>query len=150
MKQYEQLSRYCQVPLIVPKLPGQIAMLPSHVAIGYSIPTSSGGARYELWELENRRVHLLGGSPQEQMDIYKKLASRAAVMSVDGNMAMMVARNFSEYWEAGVWVDHPEKGTSEKPLYLDCWRRSCENIRREWERLAVLQPRQLSLLTEVL
>lgn len=144
MKQYEQLSNYCQVPLIVPKLPGQIALLPDSVAIGYSILTRYGGARYQLGELQGRRVHLLGGSPGEQMDIYKRLAGRADVMSADGNMAMGVARDFASYWD-GKWVDHPEQG-ADKPLYLDCWRRSCENIRREWERLAVLQPRQLALV----
>ena len=59
MKQYEQIANCCQIPLIVPKLPGQIAMLPNHVAIGYSIPTSYGGAQYELAELQGRRIHLL-------------------------------------------------------------------------------------------
>jgi hypothetical protein len=146
MRQYEQLSHYCQIPLIVPKLPGQIALLPAHVAIGYSIPTSYGGAQYELGELQGRRVHLLGGSPYEQMEKYKLLAVRAEVISVDGNMAMKIAREYSEYWQYGAWVKHPEKGTLGKSLYLDCWRRSCENIRREWERLAVLPPRQRALV----
>jgi hypothetical protein len=71
MGQYQQLVGYCEVPLIVPKLPGQIALLPAEVAIGYSLPTSYGGARYELWELEGRRVYLLGGSPHDQMEVYK-------------------------------------------------------------------------------
>jgi len=122
-------------------------MLPADVAIGSSMPTSYGGAQYELWELQGRRVHLLGGSPHEQMETYKSLAGRAEVMSVDGNMAMMVARNFSEYWDAGQRIDHPEKGTKGISLYLECWRWSCENIRREWERLIVLQPRQLELIS---
>jgi hypothetical protein len=61
LAQYEQRASVCETPLIVPKLPGQIALLPAHVAIGYSLPASYGGARYPLWEMEGRRVHLLGG-----------------------------------------------------------------------------------------
>ncbi|HEU0004042.1 MAG TPA: DUF6610 family protein [Ktedonobacteraceae bacterium] len=148
MKQHRRLSNYCQIPLIVPKLPGQIGMLPDHVAIGYSIPTSYGGAQYELGELQGRRIHLLGGSPHEQMDLYKRLDGWAQVMSVDGNMAMRIARDFSKYWQRGVWVDHPKKGTSGKLLYLDCWQRSCTNVRREWQRLTELSsvpPLQMTL-----
>lgn len=148
MKQYEQLSCSCQIPLIVPKLPGQIAMLPHNVALAYSIPTSYGGARYELGELIGRRVHLLGGSPHEQMDLYRRLDGWAQVTSVDGNMAMRIARDFSKYWQHGAWVDHPRKGTPGLSLYLDCWQRSCTNIRREWQRLAELSsvpPYQMTL-----
>jgi hypothetical protein len=83
------------------------------------------------------------------MDLYKRLDGWAQVISVDGNMAMRIARDFSKYWQHGEWVDHPEKGTPGKSLYLDCWRRSCENIRREWERLATLQPRLPQQLTLV-
>lgn len=110
MGQYEQLRNYCQIPLIVPKLSGQIALLPDHVAIGYSLPTSYGGAQYELAELQGRRIHLLGGSPHEQIDVYKRLDGWAQVMSADGNMAMRIARDFSKYWQHGTWVDHPKKG----------------------------------------
>jgi hypothetical protein len=57
MRQYEEISQYCQIPLVVPKLPGRIAFLPADVAIGFSVPSSYGGARYDLYELQNRRVH---------------------------------------------------------------------------------------------
>ena len=139
MRQYEQIALSCQIPLIVPKLPGQIARLSTDVAIGYSIPSSYGGARYDLWELAGRRVHLLGGSPLDQMEVFRQLAGRTTVLSADGNMAMGVARNFAQYWDGG-WIDHPEKGMSDKSVYLDCWRKSCENIRREWETLVELHP----------
>lgn len=139
MKQYEQLSPYCQIPLVVPKLPGQIALLPTSIAIGYSVKSTYGGAKYDLWELHGRRVHLLGGSPRDQMEVFRQLAGRANVLSADGNMAMGAARNFAQYWDGG-WVDHPEKGSTDNSLYLECWRESCKNIRREWETLVDLQP----------
>lgn len=145
MHQYNQLSRCCQIPLIIPKHPGQIAKLPPHVAIGYSVPTTYGDAGYDLWELQGRKVHLLGGSPLEQMKIFRLLSGRAQIISADGNMAMGVARNFAQYWDHG-WIDHPEKGTPDKSLYLECWSWSCANIWREWEELVVLQSRQLALI----
>jgi len=59
---------------------------------------------------------LLGGSSGDQMEVFRQLAGRAEVMSADGNMAMGIARNFAQYWDAG-WVDHPEKGTAGVSLY---------------------------------
>src|SRR5581483_1402700 len=61
IQQAEQLSAYCEIPLIVPKLSGQLEMIPAFFAIGYSIPSSYGGAQYPLWELAERQIHLLGG-----------------------------------------------------------------------------------------
>jgi hypothetical protein len=46
--QYREMAVYCEIPLIVPKLPGQVAMLPDDIAIGYSIPTSYGGAKVSI------------------------------------------------------------------------------------------------------
>lgn len=50
LEQRDRLAPFCEIPLIVPKLAGQLALLPPEVAIGYSIPTSYGGAQYPLWE----------------------------------------------------------------------------------------------------
>lgn len=145
LMQYEQLASYCQIPFIVPKLHGQVALLPADVAIGYSIPTSYGGAKdVKLWEMEGRRIHLLGGSPQKQIEIYKTLSLCAQVMSADGNMAQLMATQFAKYWD-GDWVEHPQRGTNTPDLYLDCWRRSCTNIRRAWGKVVDLMPAQLTL-----
>jgi len=138
LTQYREMAVYCEVPLIVPKLPGQVAMLPNDIAIGYSIPTSYGGARYPLWELEGRRIHLLGGSPHEQMDVYKTLSPCAQVISADGNMAQKMATQFAKFWQNGVWVAHPERHTNTPDLYLECWHRSCLYIRDAWARLTEL------------
>jgi len=140
LTQYRELAVCCEIPLIVPKLPGQIAMLPADIALGYSIPTSYGGARYPLWELEGRRIHLLGGSPHEQMELYKILSTSAHVMSADGNMAQKMATGFAKFWQSGVWVPHPERHTHTPDLYLDCWQRSCTNIQAVWQRLTELSP----------
>ena len=147
LMQYEQLASYCQIPLIVPKRFGQIALLPPDVALGYSIPTSYGGAKdIKLWEFEGRRIHLLGGSPQKQLECYQTLSACAQVVSADGNMAQLMATQFAKYWETGRWVEHPQRGTNTPDIYLDCWKRSCSNIREEWGRLVHLSPSQLTLL----
>jgi hypothetical protein len=119
-------------------LGGLLGELMQGIAQGFAIPTSYGGARYSLWELEGRQVHLLGGSPHDQMEIYRGLSTCARVMSADGNMAQKMATQFAKFWQDGVWVPHPERKTNTPDLYLDCWRRSCTNIRRAWQRLVDL------------
>jgi len=133
VKQAEQLAPYCEIVLIVPKLSEQIAMLPGDLALGYSVPTKYGGIRtIPAWEFAERRVHLLGGSPHEQM----KLARYMDVMSADGNMAQKIAIQFARYWRDGQWIAHPERGQGKEDLYLDCWQRSCQNIYRCWQAVA--------------
>jgi len=130
VNQAELLRSYCDHPLIVPKLSGQLAFIPPEYAIAYSVPTSYGGAKYGVWKLSGRRIHLLGGSPHMQMKLYRYLSGE--VMSADGNMAQLMATRFARYWQGGKWVSHPERHTGTKDLYLDCWRRSCVNIREAW------------------
>jgi len=126
-----RLSGYCEVPLVVPKLGGQLALLPADLAIGYSIPTTHGGAQYALWELTGHRVHLLGGNPDDQMVVYRYLSACNSVLSADGNMAQKVAW-LAGLWEDGRWVDHPAKGTHSPNLAHTCLGLSCRNILQEW------------------
>lgn len=136
IKQAELLAEYCEIPLIVPKLSGQIDLIPEMWAIGYSIPTSYGGADYLLWELAGRRVHLLGGSPKKQFQVYLHLSPIAEVISADGNYAQRQAVKFGEYWTGKKWIEHPEVKTGAKDLYFDCWRWSCQNIMKGWRKLS--------------
>jgi hypothetical protein len=135
MRQHDQLARYCEIPLIVPKMPGQIAMLPAHVAIAYSIPTSYGGARFGLHEMAGRRVHLLGGNPRQQQEIARWIpAYGAEVISADGNMSQK-ASQLASYWDRG-WHDHSRKnrkGTAEPDLMYECFEMSLRNILAEWQ-----------------
>lgn len=132
VKQADQLASYCEIPLIVPKLSGQICFIPARYALAYSVPTTYGGAKYGIWKLQGRRVHLLGGSPHEQMKLRRYLPD--CVQSVDGNMAQKMAVQFAKYWRAPhKWVEHPLRGQGIEDVYLDCWRRSCQNIYHYWE-----------------
>jgi hypothetical protein len=111
-------------------------MLPEHLAIGYSIPSSYGGAQFPLWELAGRKVHLLGGSPRKQMQAYLHLSAIAEVMSADGNYAQLMATRYGQYWEKHTWPKHPGVANKEKDIYLDCWKRSCINLLAAWRKLA--------------
>lgn len=137
LDQYELIALYCDVSLIIPKLSGQIALLPAYVAIGYSIPSSYGGAQFPLWELAGRRVHLLGGSPRKQIQTYHHLSPIASVMSADGNMAQKMATRYGEYWDHHRWVEHPGVKLKQKDIYRECWRWSCRNIREAWSKIVI-------------
>jgi hypothetical protein len=135
LKQAERLQQYCEIVLLVPKLSEQLALLPQDIAIGYSIPTSYGGAKYLPWELAERRIHLLGGSPRKQMECYLHLSAIATVMSADGNYAQLMATRYGQYWERHKWPKHPGVKNKEKDLYAECWQWSCQNIYKYWQTL---------------
>lgn len=143
VKQAEQLRRFCRFPFIVPKLPGQIALIPREFPIAYSVPTSYGGALYPWWELEARQAHLLGGSPHMQMRLYRYITNIAQVVSADGNMTQKLAISHAKYWQGGRWLSHPEAG-KRQDLYPDCLRRSLCNIRQTWREVASVRM-QISL-----
>lgn len=130
VKQAEQLASYCGTVLLVPKLSGQLAFIPTDYAVAYSVPTSYGGAKYGAWKLSGRRVHLLGGSPHAQMKLARYLPE--SIQSADGNMAQLMSK-FAKYWQAWQWIEHPRRGQKEKDLYLECWELSCQNIYRQWQ-----------------
>jgi hypothetical protein len=132
--QANRLKDYCEIVLVVPKLSGQIEMLPQELAIGYSVPTSYGGAQYPIWELAGRRVHLLGGNPHEQIKLYRYIHSIGQVLSCDGNLAQKIAVERCKFWRqggrnGGQWIDWPAVG---KDQYYFVFRESCRNIRQAW------------------
>lgn len=139
MQQVARIQKYCDIPLVVPKRAEQLAILPVDVAIGYSIPSSYGGAQFSIWEvaeyLQNRRIHLLGGSPRKQMQAYLQLSPFAHVGSADGNYAQRQAIKYAMYWQRHSWHYHPCKGSNGKDLYFECWRWSCRNLMQAWQKL---------------
>ena len=64
------------------------------IRLAYSVPTTHGGAVAFLWEFGQREVHLLGGSPNEQM----KLRRYLNVASADGNYLQKVALIGAMVW----------------------------------------------------
>jgi hypothetical protein len=134
VSQANRLKNYCEIVLVVPKVTGQIEMLPAELAIGYSVPTSYGGAQFPIWELTGRRVHLLGGNPHEQIKAYRYIQSIGQVLSCDGNLAQKIAVERCKFWRqggrnGGQWIDWPVVG---KDQYYFVFRESCRNIRQAW------------------
>jgi hypothetical protein len=131
LRESEALAPYCGVVLLVPKLPGQIDLLPKEVALGYSVPTRYGGAHYDLRELEGHQVHLLGGSPHRQLLLYRYIACFADVKSLDCNMFQLVS-GFGKFWRGGRWVRHPARGSGDVRTSYECLAWSLVTIRQAW------------------
>lgn len=141
----EEAARYVRESvLIVPKVVGGIPLLPreiggKRVVLAYSVPTSYGGCPLPLWEFAGWPVHLLGGSPQQQMRVWSLLSPICEVVSVDGNMSGQQARR-GRTWTSkpgpkGHWQQLSDLGDDRtEEVDLECFRRSLVAIREAWER----------------
>lgn len=146
----EDASQFVEVVMIIPKVQGGVGLLPrviggKPVRLGYSVPTRHGGTELPLWEFNGWPVHLLGGSPGQQM----KLSQYLNVVSADGNMAHKMATQHCAFWQPGRkpfsngwsslkqasggarWGD----GTSSAGAPYEAFRRSCENIMEAWRKI---------------
>lgn len=136
----EEAAGHSQRIVIIPKVSGTLDDIPqtigsAPVVLGYSVPTSYGGTNIPLWEFGQRQVHLLGGSPQAQME----LADYLHVVSVDGSMAQQQA-NRCRFWSRrkgrkGHWIQLSEVGDCRtENAHHECFRRSLLEIREAWMR----------------
>ncbi len=148
----EEAAQYVEYILIVPKVIGGIPDIPRRiggrdVVLAYSTPTKYAGTELPIWEFAGWPVHLLGGSPQAQMQLWRYLSNIADVVSVDGNYICKMATKFNQFWVPGVaryasnrwwpalreandgklWND----GAGDAPY--EAFRRSCENIVEAWK-----------------
>jgi len=131
--------------LIIPKVIGGVGMIPESiggkpVVLAYSVPTKYAGTSVPIWEFGNRPVHLLGGSPHRQMEIYRYLPN---VISADGNYAQRMAM-VCGFWVPGTslgarnrwWPTLREAGCEcEHDAPYEAFRKSCENIMTAWSAL---------------
>lgn len=89
--------------IIIPKICGTIAQIPhtiggKNVRLGYSIPTTHGGTPVPIWEFFGRPVHLLGGSPQSQLE---NMRYGLNVKSADGNYTSKMANRYNQFFVNG-------------------------------------------------
>jgi len=127
----EDAARYVEVVLIIPKVQGIISKLPrdvggAEIRLAYSVPTKYGGTELPLWDFYDWPVHLLGGSPNNQMEVARYLDTT----SIDGNYHNLKATKFCEYWDDGRWLSITPK--QDDAIY-EAFRRSCVNIWEAWE-----------------
>ncbi len=135
----EAAASVVQRLVIIPKVIGRLDTIPAsvrgcEVVLGYSVPTSYGASPVPLWEFGRRPVHLLGGSPQRQME----LAQYLNVVSADGNMPHQQAHR-CRYWSRkagpkGHWWQLSESGDDRSEgANLAAFRLSLANIREAWQ-----------------
>jgi len=84
--------------IVIPKY-DCISKIPDEFMLGYSLPSSYGVTRVPLESFAGRRIHLLGGSMQVQMDALRQLGE--SVVALDNNHAMMVAQFGQSYTATG-------------------------------------------------
>ena len=155
-KQFEEvmewgkaISPFVRKIIIIPKVLQGIPRIPptiggKEVVLGYSIPTSHGGTTIPIEEFEGWPIHILGGSPQKQISIWKQLRKKSRVISCDGNYMLKLARN-NQFWSPKAiksaknrfWPQLQEVGAgmiTHDSNYEAC-RRTCESIKNSWQLL---------------
>lgn len=139
-----EAAQYSRVVMLIPKVINGIDRLPrriggAEVRLGFSISTTNGGTSVPEWQFNGWPVHLLGGSPGEQMKRYRQMD----VQSADGNMAMKMAIKHCAFWQPGTggftnrWPTltqaDGQRWNGDAPY--EAFRRSCENIMQSWRKL---------------
>jgi hypothetical protein len=134
----EEAAQYVETVMIIPKYSGAIRDVPlkignKPVRLGYSVPTGHGGTAVPLREFHDWPVHLLGGGPTVQMELYPYLN----VVSVDGNLVQKAALN-GVVFDGRVWKSM-EKYMGyfvEDDMAYIAFDMSCQCIMETWGRVA--------------
>ena len=126
----EEAAQYVQTIVIIPKVPGRMWLLPRQVGgadvrLGFSVATEYGWTEVPVSHFRGWPVHLLGGSPDDQL----RMARYFDVRSVDGNYFQKAAVKGCRYWDrAGGW--HGVSVGQDAPYRaFEC---SCRNILQAW------------------
>lgn len=138
--------------VIIPKVVGGLPCLPrdiggKRVVLGYSVPTKYGGTPLPLWEFAGWPIHLLGGSPQDQIQTWLHLRGIAQIVSTDGNMIQKMATQHCQFWVSQTayyarnrhWPTIREadrqtwNGSHDAPY--EAFKRSCHNIIAAWKQM---------------
>jgi hypothetical protein len=97
----DELAAYAEHVIVVPKY-DCLDEIPDRLMLGYSVPTSYGGTPLPIQAFAGRRVHLLGGNPEMQMQYYRAIAD--SVVSLDNNQ-MHLRATFGNAWTLGGYVN---------------------------------------------
>jgi hypothetical protein len=139
----EEAAAHVEVVVIIPKVIGGVDDVPETIGgkpvrLGYSVPTRYGGTAVPVWEFGDRPVHLLGGSPHEQM----RMARYLNVVSADMNYMQKMATRYCQFWLPGTaryaknryWPTLQEADGQrwEEDAPYEAFRRSCENVIAAW------------------
>lgn len=157
----EDAAQFVREIIIIPKVIGGIAELDRvlglarqignrPVRLGYSVRTKFSGTPVPEWEFGTWPVHLLGGSPQKQRQLYYSFNT----VSVDGNMISKMATGGTATGIVSVWQPYGRKYKKGHFVPLDEYRDrefglprveqdapeaafaySCENVMAMWKKI---------------
>lgn len=130
--------------IVIPKVMSGIGRIPEtirgkSVRLGYSVPTAFGGTMVPSWEFGRRPVHLLGGSPHDQIELSHYLN----VVSADTNYHLKMATRYNQFFAAGGtfraarnrWypkMNETALGHIDQDAPYRAFELSCVNIRAAW------------------
>lgn len=130
----EEISPYVDKIVIIPKVPGTISHIPTSingkpVRIGYSVPTKYGATDVPIWEFGEREIHLLGGSPVNQLKISRYLN----VKSADGNYLQKIAHWGCFFDGKRSYKKQSDYEYIEKDLPYIVFEKSVKNFVKAWQ-----------------
>lgn len=141
----DEISNYVQTIIIIPKFVGAVEQIPETlnghpIVLGYSVPTLHGSVPTELKikEFGDRPVHLLGGQPQTQMMLYRRMN----VISVDCNYHARKANDYCERWtgmftDTRMWRTVSKLGAVGDNSHVLAFALSCGSIMQAWHKIAL-------------
>lgn len=120
LKFANELQEYAENVIVIPKY-DVIDYIPDNFMLGYSVISSYGQTDIPLERFKNRRVHLLGGSPKHQYEVWQKL--KKEVVSIDTNYINRVSyfgsiRNLQVMFRRLKCDNLPEKIRNRETLQL--------------------------------
>lgn len=136
VERWRQAREYSEWPMIVPKRREQLGLIPRECTIGYSIPTSYGGAQFPVNLVGQHRVHLLGGSPKMQLATYTTCWTKPLIASCDSNYISKMAVDYLKYYTGWGWEALPRQ----ENMHAVALRLSLRNLRISWARVASVPP----------
>lgn len=114
---YDFMKKYVPDVGIVAKFKDAICDIPHEAIVCLSIPAPRYAGSFDklpYWkDLEDRNIHLLGGSPKKQRDFIRMVrAFGGQTVSVDGSTLWLKAAKYKQYFDGFRWV----QGEEYKPL----------------------------------
>jgi hypothetical protein len=119
LRQIDDLRPFVPHICVCPKFDGAIRDIPADCVLAISVPTDYAGYLPRADEIEGRRLHLLGGTPDQQVYLIRHRYPQSRVISVDGNKFAMKAAH-GQYWHHryAAWVQTPRHRYSSLALEL--------------------------------
>ena len=97
-------------------------LIPAQYVLGYSVPSKYGKTEIPPENFGQREVHLLGGRP----DVQRELAKKMNVISLDCNRFTLDA-GYGDYFVGDKFIPHKQGG------YENCLTDSIININKIWD-----------------